>query len=102
MCACSESLSIKVKAEVSPYLNVAEVVSCVAAEARVDQHGVQAVHLRLALALGHEGPHVKVLWVPDVLENEKKHTHMLRGTRLTNTTSSTARVGDFTTGAPPW
>ena len=103
-------LSIKKKAKVPQYLNVAEVVSCVAAEARMDQHGVQTVHLRLALALGHEGPHVKVLWVPHVLENEKKHTRLetLALTRVKGRTDGGLTpprpqpgVG-FHDGRPPW
>lgn len=37
------------------YLNIAEVMSSMTAEPRVDQHSVQSVNLGLSLGLRHEG-----------------------------------------------
>lgn len=49
------------------YLNVAEVVSSVAAEPRVDEHSIQPVDQRLPLRLRREGPQVQVLWIFHIL-----------------------------------
>lgn len=50
-----------------PYLDVAVVVAGVAAEARVDENGVQVVYQWIPMRLGHVGAQVEVLRVPHIL-----------------------------------
>lgn len=49
------------------HLYVAVVVSSIAAEARVHQHSIQPINLRLSMSLRHVGPQVKILTVSHIL-----------------------------------
>lgn len=54
------------------YLNIAEVVSSMTAESRVDQHSIQPVDLGLPLGLRHEGPQIQVLRIFHILMTKKQ------------------------------
>ena len=59
-----------------PYLNVAVIVTGVAAIPRMDQDSVETIHHRVSDVLGHVGSDVQELWVTHVLGAEgRKASH---------------------------
>lgn len=57
----------------SPHLDVAVVVAGVTAVARVHQNSVEAVHYRVAGALGHVGSDIQEFWVAHILKAPENH-----------------------------
>lgn len=62
---CSEVLQFQ-------YLNIAEIMSSMTTESRVNQHSIQPIDLRLSLGLRHEGLQVQVFWIFHILMTKEQ------------------------------
>lgn len=56
----------------SQYLNIAEIVSSMTTQSRVNQHSIQPVELGLPVGLRHEGPQIQMLQILHILMTTKQ------------------------------
>lgn len=56
----------------SQYLNIAEIVSSMTTESRVNQHSIQPVELGVPVGLRHEGPQIQMLQILHILMTTKQ------------------------------